>query len=126
MLQKARCGAGVGGGGEGGGGVPNPQADIRRALKPLPDGRLPTLDEIMHIATTVPEGGVLVKNTTQVRRIDHGVQITTVCGSAHVKIYPSSGTVHICGRAPAVGLRFVESWTVECVGAPRSKKRRMT
>eukprot|EP00929_Paragymnodinium_shiwhaense_P010459 TRINITY_DN115121_c0_g1_i1.p2 TRINITY_DN115121_c0_g1~~TRINITY_DN115121_c0_g1_i1.p2 ORF type:complete len:143 (-),score=12.52 TRINITY_DN115121_c0_g1_i1:167-595(-) len=60
---------------------------IRRLVKTKPDGSLPSLREISEWAEKLPVGAPLLRSARQAIHRSGGVQVSTPCGQAHVKIF---------------------------------------
>lgn len=99
-------------------------AQYRRLLMPLgPRGNLPNQDEFLRLAS---ESG-LYKHCSQFRHLRQGsavigFQIATACQRAYINVWPSSGRVHIAGSYKAIGLKFVEGFTMPDPKPPRCRK----
>eukprot|EP00929_Paragymnodinium_shiwhaense_P043875 TRINITY_DN22530_c0_g3_i1.p1 TRINITY_DN22530_c0_g3~~TRINITY_DN22530_c0_g3_i1.p1 ORF type:complete len:198 (+),score=6.11 TRINITY_DN22530_c0_g3_i1:73-594(+) len=98
---------------------PHNQTILRRMVRPLSDGSMPSAFHIENFARTLPTGRPLLQIPSQLRSLQHGFQISSLGGSTHVRVYVHSGSVVVTGRAPNV--QFVEDWTIE---APARRRRR--
>ena len=104
--------------------VARENAQYRRLLMPLaPRGNLPDQNEFLRLAS---ESG-LYKHSSQFRYLRQGsavigFQIATACQRAYINVWPSSGRVHIAGSNKAIGLKFVEGFTMPDPKPPRCRK----
>ena len=99
-------------------------AHFRRDLLPLRGLQADPADEVVDLAMEHPYGCPFVKLPWQVKGLPHGgVQLTSMCKRAHVKVFPSSGIVDICGSVPAIALPLIADWTTDSTVPPRQHKR---
>ena len=97
---------------------------LRRDLLPLPGVKDDPVEEATDLAMDFPRGSPFIKLPWQVASLPHGgVQLTTMCTRAHVKVFPSSGIVDICGSVPAIALPLIAGWPTESTVPPRKGKR---
>ena len=94
---------------------------FRRRLKPMSNGQLPKVQQVLALAT---QHG-LYKDTSQFKWLDvssRTFQLRTPCQRACINFYTDTGSAYISGLEKFAGLKYVQGWTDADWKQPRKKK----
>ena len=98
-----------------------PELCFRRRLKPLANGALPKVNDIL--AQAAQHG--LYKHTSQFKWLDESnraFQLRTPCQKACVNFYAATGSAFVTGLDKHAGVQYVVKWTDADTKQPRKRK----
>ena len=102
-------------------GVCGDDTSFRRRLRPMPNGQLPKVQQILALATQHN----LYKDSSQFKWLNmtnRTFQLRTPCQRACINFYADTGSAYVSGLDKYAGLKYVQGWTDADWKQPRRKK----